>query len=238
MGLGGTGAGVSSPPEPRTFEGWIGEEWPGATRRPDVMAVLEPYREAVQYALDDFDDETQSWRDQCGRIYGWGPKPHNEGAVPYAIQDKVSEMMSREPVTAVDSAAPAPDLDAWRAEAGACAPLAAAAPIGPWEFGEREGGFGGRWVTTQDANHCIIQLPEGAGPFIAAARTGWPRDASRVAVLADRVAALEAALLDAAAFIEPALGSTLPFDDLIAASRKVDALRALAAGGAPKGESR
>ncbi len=99
----------------------------------------------------------------------------------------------------------ASDLDVWRTEAGEVARLDAAAPIGPWEFGERNGGFGRRWVATQNPNHCIIQLPEGAGPFIAAARTGWPRDAARVVVLADRCLVMEAALDEALAFLAHAV---------------------------------
>ena len=138
-----------------------------------------------------------------------------------------------------DKGAP-PDLNTWRAEAGEAAPLDAAAPVGPWEFGEREGAIGGRWVTTQNTNHCIIQLPKGAGPFIAAARTGWPRDAARVGVLCERVEALEAALGEALDGWDCALTCV----DYTASEREgehatIARLRAIAAGGAlPKGESR
>jgi hypothetical protein len=117
-----------------------------------------------------------------------------------------------------------PDLDAWRAEAGAAL----------------------------------------ATPFLGyseAARTGWPRDAARVAALVDRVAALEAhvatlaalkavgdrqealadrfaarcevleaALLDAAAFIEPPPNAYLSPSVLFAARDKAAELRAIAAG--------
>jgi hypothetical protein len=41
--------------------------------------------------------------------------------------------------------------------------------------------------------------------FIAAARTGWPRDAARVAVLCERVAALEGALNSALNKLESAV---------------------------------
>ena len=65
--------------------------------------------------------------------------------------------------------------------------------------------------------------------FIAAARTGWPRDAARVGVLCERVALLERLL-------EQALDG---WEDQAAMPTDGPArLRALAAGGAPpKGES-
>ncbi len=166
------------------------------------------------------------------RIYvGDGPDPAAEGW----CGGRDEEARMREARRAVErwwgaaGAVPAaPDLDAWRADAGAALALAEAAPIGPWEFGQREGGLGRRWVTTQNPNHCIIQLPEGAGPFIAAARTGWPRDAARVGVLCDEVERLRAAVLDACNGWDGARKSATP-------GRRADAeaiarLRALAAG--------
>ena len=100
---------MSSPPEPRTFEGLVAEEWGAAAlTRPDVMALLEPYRETVQTKLDDFDDETQSWRAYCGCIYGWGRGPHDEGAIPNAVQDAVVELLKQPAPTAIVPALPAP----------------------------------------------------------------------------------------------------------------------------------
>lgn len=85
---------MSSPPSPRDFEGWIEEDWPGATKRPDVMAILEPYRETVTAALDDFEDDTMSWRSYCGTIYGY--TLHEDGRVPHAVLAEVTRLM-REP---------------------------------------------------------------------------------------------------------------------------------------------
>ena len=76
--------------------------------------------------------------------------------------------------------------------------------------------------------------------FIAAARTGWPRDAARVGVLCERVRALETALGEALDGWDCALTCV----DYTASEREgehatIARLRAIAAGGAlPKGESR
>ena len=118
-----------------------------------------------------------------------------------------------EDLCACDQSAP-PDLDAWRAEAGACAPLDAAATRGPWRstWGDDEGADAERGkrgeevtieavgleglarivlgVTWYDGPHPCCREADAA--FTSAARTGWPRDAARVRVLCERVAALEA----------------------------------------------
>ena len=106
-------------------------------------------------------------------------------------------------VTPAPAAGPPTDLDAWRAEAGACAPLDAAATRGPWLTIEEAP----RWDTPNAVGYdsrehhrgppyyatgvrCgSIEQAESDGRFIAAARTGWPRDAARVGVLCERVAA-------------------------------------------------
>ena len=89
---------MSSPPSPRDLDGLIAEEWgQGALDRPDVMVVLEPYRERVDYLMDDFDEETQSWRDYCACIWGYGRKagPSMEGAIPYDVQERVAELLKK-----------------------------------------------------------------------------------------------------------------------------------------------
>lgn len=49
------------------FVGWNFDLELGDPRLPAVVAPFEPYRESVERALSDFDDETQSWRDYaCG----------------------------------------------------------------------------------------------------------------------------------------------------------------------------
>ena len=146
--------------------------------------------------------------------------------------------------------APEPvDLDAWRAEAGACAPLDAAATKAPWRstWGDDEGADAERGkrgeevtieavgleglarivlgVTWYDGPHPCCREEDAA--FIEAARDGWPRDAARVGVLCERVRALEAALLGVAEFIQPPLGSPLSADELTAVRNKVDELRAV-----------
>lgn len=90
----------------------------------------------------------------------------------------------------------APDLDVWRVEAGAALAIADGATPGPWETD------GGDVVETvnpiDDVDEDCSDVCEvlhyrasddadehGTAAFIAAARTGWPRDAARVAVLVD-----------------------------------------------------
>lgn len=94
---------MSSPPSPRDFNGLIAETWgAGALDRPDVMALLEPYREHVDYLMDDFDEENQSWRGYCGCIYGHGRGAYGgDGAIPYAVQDQVALLM-QQPAPPVD----------------------------------------------------------------------------------------------------------------------------------------
>ena len=127
-----------------------------------------------------------------------------------------------EDLCACDQSAP-PDLDAWRAEAGACAPLDAAASPAPWFFDSyssvhsepltREhsrieatipddaADADPAWATLPETLVCRVPCVAGDtgtaqgradGAWVAAARTGWPRDAARVGVLCERVAALDA----------------------------------------------
>jgi len=112
-----------------------------------------------------------------------------------------------------------PDLDVWRAEAGAALEGADKATPGPWAFDSYSTVFSAPvsqerdrledlipdeamaddpvWKTLPNPKVCGVPRIAGdtstrqgcvdAG-FIAAARTGWPRDAARVAVLVDMVA--------------------------------------------------
>lgn len=146
-----------------------------------------------------------------------------------------------------------PDLDAWRAEAATCAPLDAAATKGPWrstwgddEAADAERGKQGEEVVLESTvleGHERLVLGtlwhDGLRPccreedaaFIAAARTGWPRDAARVAVLAARVAALEVALGEALDEFEDAIQYKLDFLVTKHGDRATIArLRAIAAG--------
>lgn len=36
-----------------------------------IVALFEPHREVVEYLLQDFDDDTQSWRDYAGASFGF-----------------------------------------------------------------------------------------------------------------------------------------------------------------------
>ena len=153
--------------------------------------------------------------------------------------------------------APEPvDLDAWRAEAGACAPLDAAATPA-WALGTLDAGDGRQIVTGGPipiAHIRVSCVPVGGrigsreitpeqrdndARYAVAARTGWPRDAARVGVLADRCEALQAALSEALDEFEDAIQYKLDYLVTKHGDRETLArLRALAAGGAPKGESR
>lgn len=95
---------MSSPPSPRTFEGWIVEDFgEAALTHPDVMALLEPYRERVDYLLDAFEEDCMSWRDYCGCIYGWSDR--EEGAVPHRVYEAALALArSPAPVVAEPSA--------------------------------------------------------------------------------------------------------------------------------------
>lgn len=117
----------------------------------------------------------------------------------------------------------APDLDAWRAEAGACAPLDAAASPAPWFFDSYSSVHSEpltrehsrieatipddaadddpAWATLPETLVCRVPCVAGDtgtaqgradGAWVAAARTGWPRDAARVGMLAAEVARLAA----------------------------------------------
>ncbi len=77
---------MSSPPAERTLEGLIADAWGPIAVCPDVLTLLEPYRERVEYLLDAFEDETQSWRDYCACIYG--------EALPNEAMDKVDELVT------------------------------------------------------------------------------------------------------------------------------------------------
>lgn len=116
-----------------------------------------------------------------------------------------------------------PDLDVWRAEAGAALEGADKATTGPWAFDSYSTVFSAPvsqerdrledlipdeamaddpvWKTLPNPKVCGVPCVAGDtgtrqgcrdAAFIAAARTGWPRDAARVGVLCARVAALEA----------------------------------------------
>jgi hypothetical protein len=106
---------------------------------------------------------------------------------------------------ATDDTKATPDLDDWRAEAGACAPLDAAATRGPWltieeapswdtpnavGYDSREHHRGPPYYAT--GVRCgSIEQAESDGRFIAAARTGWPRVAARVGALCAEVERLQ-----------------------------------------------
>ena len=136
-----------------------------------------------------------------------------------------------EDLCACDQSAP-PDLDAWRAEAGACAPLDAAASPAPWFFDSYSSVHSEpltrehsrieatipddaadddpAWATLPETLVCRVPCVAGDtgtaqgradGAWVAAARTGWPRDAARVGVLADRCAALEARIATLSALV-------------------------------------
>ena len=119
-------------------------------------------------------------------------------------------------VSARDDATP--DLDAWRAEAGACAPLDAAATPA-WALGTLDAGDGRQIVTggpipiSHIRVSCVTvggrigsreitpEQRDADARYAVAARTGWPRDAARVGVLADRCAALEASIATLSALV-------------------------------------
>ena len=120
------------------------------------------------------------------------------------------------------------ELDTWKREARAAAPLDAASTRGPWffdsyssvhseplthEYARIEATIPDgvadddpAWATLPETLACRVPCIAGDtgtaqgrhdAAFIAAARTGWPRDAARVLALADRCAALEEALAEA-----------------------------------------
>lgn len=140
----------------------------------------------------------------------------------------------------------APDLAAWKREAGEAAPLDAAATR-DWRIGGVDAGDGRQIISGGPVPIAHIRIscvtvggcdgsreitPEqrdADARFAAAARTGWPRDAARVLTLADRCAALEEALAEALDGWEGTV-SDVGFENYHTIKR----LRALAAGGAGK----
>jgi hypothetical protein len=66
-----------------TLEDFLEDELYGAIPSVEMVALCEPYRESVEYALDDFDQETQSWRD-----YSSGVADH----IPEKVWFKIEEL--------------------------------------------------------------------------------------------------------------------------------------------------
>ena len=92
-----------------------------------------------------------------------------------------------------------PDLDVWRSEAGEAARLTVHIPKAPWRYGFSDGAFAFRDVVGDAKGRGFVRGESSAewpaiGAFIAAARTGWPRDAARVGVLVDMLARARAVL--------------------------------------------
>jgi hypothetical protein len=87
---------MSSPPPCRTLEGLVVETWGReALDRADVMQFLEPHRRDIERLMDDFDEDTQSWRDYSACIWGgWGG---SEGAIPRAVWRQIDELMRAPP---------------------------------------------------------------------------------------------------------------------------------------------
>jgi hypothetical protein len=80
---------VSSPPSDRTLEGLIEDNWDEVVARdPRVVALLEPYRDTLEYLADDFDEESQSWRDCRSAIWD---------TVPEDIRRRVREVAAEPP---------------------------------------------------------------------------------------------------------------------------------------------
>lgn len=85
---------MSSPPYPRTLEGLVDDEWGrGTSARHDVMALLEPHRVDVENLMGDFDDDTQSWRDYSGCIWGYRGE---DGAIPREVIRQVDKLVTDE----------------------------------------------------------------------------------------------------------------------------------------------
>lgn len=137
--------------------------------------------------------------------------------------------------------APEPmDLDAWRAEAGACAPLdAAASPawVQAHHIDEPRA-----IVSADDMTRSLLALDRDGmaifdrvedARFAVAARDGWPRDAARVVVLCERVALLERLLAEA---LDGWYAAHFPGSPRRADAENIARLRAIAAGGAPAKE--
>lgn len=75
---------MSSPPPDRSLEGLIADNWDARAVRPDVLALLEEYRESIEYTADDFDDDAQSWRDYRPGVFG---------SVPEEVMAAVNELL-------------------------------------------------------------------------------------------------------------------------------------------------
>jgi hypothetical protein len=54
---------------PRTLEGFVSDNWGAHSLTPEVMAVLEPYRDAIEGRLDGFEPDECSWRDYRPCVY-------------------------------------------------------------------------------------------------------------------------------------------------------------------------
>ena len=149
-----------------------------------------------------------------------------------------------EDLCACDQSGAAVDLDAWRAEAGACALLDAAATR-DWCMGGVDAGDGRQvitggpiplahirvsCVTTSGRDGSREITPEqrdNDARFAVAARDGWPRDAARVARLCDEVATLRAALGEALDELDSALCVATGVCAMTSECRERDRLRAL-----------
>lgn len=77
---------MSSPPNERTLEGIITDTCGRIAVCPDMLNLLEPYRDHVEHLLNEFNESSQSWRDYCGCIYG--------EAIPNEILDKVDALVT------------------------------------------------------------------------------------------------------------------------------------------------
>lgn len=125
------------------------------------------------------------------------------------------------------------DLDAWRAEAGAALEVANAATEPPWEAAEEIVLYvaPGADPTPPWNIPAIVDdnggMREADAHLIAAARTGWPRDAARVARLCDEVATLRAALGEALDELDSALSVATGVCAMTSECRARDRLRAL-----------
>jgi len=49
-----------------TLEEYV--EWNHGFINPELLSKYEPYREDIENWLDDFDEETQSWRGYCCQL--------------------------------------------------------------------------------------------------------------------------------------------------------------------------
>lgn len=63
---------MSSPPDDRTLEGLIADNW-NDRYVSIVLPFVEEYRESIENIASDFDEESQSWRDYRRAV--WSPVP-------------------------------------------------------------------------------------------------------------------------------------------------------------------